>query len=166
MSVDFFNTPCKEPVQANEEFGICDNQDGTKAYTSVSNSTNWIATVINKTQIEVSFTAIDNCIIVLKEGTQDKESSCDGMLTFNNNVYLVELKNQRTRGWLPDAIDQLKNSIKLLKANNNLEEIRCKKAYACNRKYPNFQVMEVERKRKFFDETGFRIDAQAEIVIK
>jgi hypothetical protein len=166
MSVDFFNTPCKEPALTNMEFGICDDQDGTKAYTSVGISTNWIATVINKTQIEVSFTSIDNCIIVLKEGTLDKESSCDGMLTFSNNVYLIELKNQRTGGWLPDAIDQLKNSIKLLKANNNLGEIRYKKAYACNRKHPNFQVIQVERKRKFYDETGFRIDAQAEIVIK
>jgi len=166
MSVDFFNTLCKEPVLTNEKFGICDDQDGTKAYSNVGDFTDWIATVINQTQIEVSFTAIDNCIIVLKEGTQNKESSCDGMLTFNNNVYLVELKNQRTGGWLPDAIGQLENSIKLLKANNNLEEIRYKKAYACNRKHPNFQVMEVERKRKFYNETGFRLDVQTEIVIK
>ena len=166
MNVDFFNTSCKEPVRTNEKFGICDDQDGIKAYSSIDTSTNWIATVINETQIEVSFTAIDNCIITLKEGTQDKESSCDGMLTFSNSVYLVELKNQRTGGWLPSAIGQLKNSIKLLKASNNLEEIRYKKAYACNSKHPNFQVMEVERKKKFYDETGFRIDAQAKIVIK
>ncbi len=166
MSVDFFNTPCKEPTLTNEKFGICDNQDGTKAYTDIGDTTNWIASVINKNQIEVAFTAIDNCIIVLKEGTQDKESSCDGMLTFNNNVYLVELKNQKTGGWLPDAIGQLKNTIRLLKANNNLEEVKYKKAYACNRKHPNFQVIEDERKKKFLNETGFRLDVQAEIVIK
>jgi len=166
MSVDFFNTPCKESALTNKEFGICDNEDGSKAYTDVDDSHLWIAVVNNETQIEVTFTAIDNCIEILKEGTKDKESSCDGMLTFKKSVFLVELKNQGTGGWLSTAIGQLKNSIRLLSENNNLDDVRFKKAYACNRKHPNFTVMEVERKRKFYDETGFRIDAQAEIVIK
>ncbi len=64
MSVDFFNTACKEPdVLTNTKFGICDDQDGTKAYTSSgSSSIHWIATVINQTEIKVTFKQL---IIVL-----------------------------------------------------------------------------------------------------
>lgn len=166
MSVDFFNNSCKEPFLSNKKFGICDDQDGTKAYTNIDQPSIWIATVINENNIEVVFTSIDNCITVLKEGTKNKESTFDGMLTFTDSVYLVELKRQRTKGWLPDAIGQLKNTIQLLKEHHNLDRIRYKKAYACNSKHPHFQVLEAERKRKFFEVTGFRIDAQAKIVIK
>ena len=59
---------------------------------NVTDNTKWIAKVINNNDLAISFTPIDNCIIVLKEGTLDKESTCDGMLTFSNSLYLVELK--------------------------------------------------------------------------
>lgn len=167
MSVDFFKTACKEPVQTNTVFGICDDQDGTKAYTNIQDTVKWIATVKNYNQVELAFTAIDNCIIILKKGTKNKESSCDGMLTFQDSIYLVELKNQGVGGWLPKAISQLENTIKLLSRNHNLDKIMYKKAYACNRKHPNFTIIVNELSKKFFKETnGFRIDAQAEIVIK
>lgn len=166
MMVDFFKTTCKEQELTHQQFGICDDEDGKKAYTNIDNANKWIATVNNKTKKEIEFTAIDNCITILKAGSKDKESSCDGMLIFENSIFLVELKNQGTGGWLPKAISQLKNTIRLLSLNNSLDEFRYKKAYACNRKHPNFQVIDVEKKRMFYNETGFRIDAQAKIVIK
>ena len=166
MSIDFLNTECKESVRNNSVYGICDNQDGTKAYTNIANESSWVATVENTNQLETVFTPIDNCIIIMKNGTKDEESTCDGMLTFRNSIYLIELKEQRTGGWLPDAIGQLENTIKLIEKANNIDDITFKKAYACNKKHPNFQVIDVERKRRFFDETGFRIDAQAKIVVK
>lgn len=165
MSIDFFNTECKESVRNNATFGICDKQDETKAYTDIENENIWVAKVKNINRIDIVFTPIDNCMNILKGGTNDKESTCDGMLTFENSIYFVELKVQRTGGWLPDAIDQLKNTINLLKAYNNLEKIRYKKAYACNKKHPSFYVIDVERKKRFFDETGFRIHVEAKILI-
>ena len=167
MIVDFFETSCKEPAKINNLFGICDDQDGTKAYTDIHKRDKWIAIVKNKNNKEITFTAIDNCITILKEGTKDKESSCDGMLTFQDSIFLVELKEVKTGGWLPDAIGQLKNTIRLLTANHNLDGFRYKKAYACNKKHPNFTTIENELSKRFFNETnGFRIDAQAVIIIK
>ena len=88
------------------------------------------------------------------------------MLTFKNSLYLVELKKKRTGGWISEAIEQLKNTIKLIIENHNIDEFQFKKAYACNRKHPNFATIDNELSRRFFRETnGFRIDAQAEIVI-
>ena len=70
MSVNFFETDCKEDTRKEKQFGICDDQNGTKAYTNTTDSTKWIAIVKNVKEIDVSFTAIDNCIIVFKEGTR------------------------------------------------------------------------------------------------
>ncbi len=87
MSMIFFETDCEEATRNERQFGICDDQNGTKAYTDIVDRNKWIAKVINENGINVSFTAIDNCIIIFKEGTKDKESSCDGMLTFSK-VYI------------------------------------------------------------------------------
>ena len=167
MSVIFFENNCKESSRQEKLFGICDDQNGTKAYTNATDSTKWIAKVCNDNELTISFTAIDNCIIVLKEGTNDKESTCDGMLTFLNSLYLVELKKWSTGGWLSDAKSQLENTIKLLRANHNIDEYKYKKAYACNKKHPNFTVIDAAERKAFFERTkGFRVDAQAEIVVK
>jgi hypothetical protein len=167
MSVNFLKSDCKEPSRKENQFGICDDQNGTKAYTDTENHSKWIAKVTNDNQIDVSFTAIDNCIIVYKEGIKDKESSCDGMLTFNQSLYLVELKNQGIGGWISDAKGQLENTIKLISNKHDLSYFRYKKAFACNRKHPNFTVIDTAERKSFFERTkGFRIDVQAEIVIK
>lgn len=167
MSVNFFETDCREPSRNDVQFGICDDQNGTKAYTNTTDCTAWIATVINDNQVAISFTAIDNCIVVLKAGAKEKERSCDGMLTFSDSLYLVELKKQGTGGWLLDAKNQLENTIKLLRANHDLEEFRYKKAYASNKRHSKFTVIDAAEKKDFFRRTkGFRIDAHAEIVIK
>lgn len=166
MSVNFLKSDCKEASRSDDLFGICDDQNNTAAYTDVANPSKWIAKVINEKNIDVSFTAIDNCIIILKEGTKDKESTCDGMLTFENSIYLVELKVDR-QDWKSKAIDQLENTIKLLLSNHNLTEFKYKKAFVCNRKHPNFKTMDNEFSKRFFERTnGFRIDVQAEIKIK
>ena len=141
MRVNFFETNCQESSRNEKQFGICDDQKGTKAYTDTADSKKWIATVINDNEIDVLFTAIDNCIIVSKAGTNDKESTCDGMLTFTDSLYLVELKNQRTGGWISDAKSQLENTIRLIKENHDLSIFKYKKAFACNKKHPNFEVL-------------------------
>jgi hypothetical protein len=167
MRVNFLITDCKEPSRSENLFGICDDQNGKAAYTENINPEKWIAKVINEENIQVSFTAIDNCIMIFKEGSKDKESTCDGMLTFDKSIYLVELKVQRTGGWIPEAILQLENTIKLLQSNHTLNEFSYKKAFACNRKHPNFRTMDNEFRKRFFQRTkGFRIDIQAEIKIK
>ena len=163
MSVNFFKTDCKEPSRNEKQFGICDDQNETKAYTDTSDSTKWIAKVTNENEIDVSFTAIDNCIIVYKVGTKEKESSCDGMLTFTESLYLVELKKQNTGGWISDAKRQLENTIKLISENHDISDFRYKKA----KKHPNFIVIDTAERKAFFKRTnGFRIDVQAEIKIK
>ncbi len=146
--LDFFNSDCIEPKRNDIEFGICDDQDGEKAYTDNTNSDKWIAIVKNHNKKEIVFTAIDNCLLLLKKGTLDEESTCDGMLTFENSLFLVELKIQK-KGGLPKAISQLENTISLVNKYNDISKIRYKKAYICNKKPPKFQVIENEKTGDF-----------------
>ena len=89
------------------------------------------------------------------------------MLTFAESLYLVELKKQGTGGWISDAKGQLENTIRLISENHDLSSFRYKKAFACNRKHPSFTGIDIAERRSFFERTrGFRIDVQAEIVIK
>ncbi len=122
--IDFFNNDCAETARNDIEFGICDDQDGKKAYTDNTNSEKWIAIVKNNNKEEVVFTAIDNCIPLLKDETNDEESTCDGMLKFENSLLLVELKIQGTGGWLPKAINQLENTVNLISKYNDISNIR------------------------------------------
>lgn len=166
MSVYFFESTCREDARKDGSFGICDDQDGSKAYTNTSDKITWIAEVVNTDSLSIVFTAIDNCLELFKEGTKDKESTCDGMLEFLDSIYLVELKEQATGGWLPKAKRQLENTIELLNVNDSSKKFKHKKAYACNKKHPNFTVIDVAERKSFFEKTGYRIDAQAKIVIK
>src|SRR5690606_4132454 len=101
-----------------------------------------------------------------KEETKEKESSCDGMLTFKDSLFLVELKVQG-KDWITKAKSQLENTIKLILENHDLSNYRYKKAFACNRKHPSFTIIDTAERKSFFERTkGFRIDVQAEIVIK
>lgn len=167
MSVDFLNSGCKEPLRNEKLFGLCDDQNSKKAYSDILDDSKWVSTVVNDEELSVVFTPIDNCIEVFKPGTKDEESTCDGMLSFLESLYLVELKNQATGGWLPQAKGQLENTIRLLNESHDLTTFRYKKAYACNKKHPNFTVIDSEERRAFFKRTnGFRLDAQTEIVIR
>lgn len=165
MKIGFFNNDCNEPERTVNEFGICDDQNNTKAYTDITNVDKWVAIVKNGSLKRTTFTAIDNCLEFYIDDTTNKESSCDGMLSFNDSLFLVELKNQRAN-WISEAIKQLENTIRLLYENDNIDRFRYKKAYACNKKHPYFQVIDSEKKKRFFDKTGFRIDVQTEIIIK
>ena len=92
MIEELLGTNCTEKPRKDKLFGICDDQDGEKAYSHNATPENWIAIVVNNNEELVTFTAIDNCIIVFKPGTKDEESTCDGVLTWNDSIYLVELK--------------------------------------------------------------------------
>lgn len=82
MSVNFLETECKEPARTEGVFGICDDQMGTRAYTSIVNSENWIAKVTNHTVFDISFTAIDNCIIVYKKTPKTRKALATGCCCF------------------------------------------------------------------------------------
>jgi hypothetical protein len=86
------------------------------------------------------------------------------MLTTDNLLYLVELKNQEPP-WQSDAIRQLKSTIQFLLENHDISNYRKRKAFASNKKRDAFVVIDDEDNLKFYRRTTFRLDIQAEIII-
>ena len=166
MSINFFDANCQS--QTNQyKFGLCDdpNKDKDPAYIDTVDCSKWIAIVENNQEIEVIFTAIDNCIEILRsDGTMDNR--CDGMLTYNKHIIFVELKERNFRNkWVGKGEEQLKNTINVFIANHDLAIYKSKKAYIANNKKPNFQSSQITRMDKFKDETGFRLIIQNTIEI-
>ncbi|WP_049007198.1 hypothetical protein [Enterobacter cloacae] len=100
--MDFFKEACQSGPYTQQTFGVCDNQNSTPAYVDTGNRQNWVATVENPAQLAVIFTAIDKCVLL--DSDERGRGRCDGMLTTDNLLYLVELKDQRAN-WRSDATD-------------------------------------------------------------
>lgn len=161
MSLDFFQSSCQEST--NETlFGLCDDQDGLRAYTNTDDPDKWVATVKNDRNLWLIFTAIDNCI--MKSDEYPNTHRCDGMLASDEHLFFVELKDKRD-GWIEEAVAQLESTIRLFVETHGLPPQRHRKAFACNKAHPHFFVFDNERNRKFFSTYGFRLDVQAEIIV-
>lgn len=160
--MDFFDSACQEPPIDEKLFGICDDEKGEKAYTNVTDKDSWIATVKNDNARNLTFTAVDKCI--LKDFEESGKGRCDGMLTSSDHLYFIELKNE-SRSWVPDAINQLESTIILFIEEHDVSVFRHKKAFACNKRHRRFREIDNETNLRFFRKYGFRLDVQAEIIV-
>lgn len=166
--MDFFQLQCQSGPYTQTVFGVCDDQAGQMAYvdTQPANAEQtWIAKVNNAYQVPVTFTAIDKCVI--QDGDEQGRGRCDAMLTTNQSLFLLELKERKGKSdWRQHACDQLESTIRFLLEHdpNRLGQFTRKKAQACNRRKPHFVELEQELKRRFRN-YGFQIDTQATVVV-
>lgn len=160
--MDFFKPECQSGPFSEAQFGLCDDQNSTRAYVDTVTQGKWVATVKNPSQRAVTFTAIDKCVI--QDGEELGRGRCDGMLTTEDLLYLVELKDQKTN-WQPHAIEQLESTIRFLQHNHDLTRFRTKKAFACNKRHKAFATIDNELQRRFFRDYSFRIDVQATVLV-
>jgi len=160
--MNFFDPASQEPPLTNKIFGICDDQNGGKAYTNLTDRQTWVATVKNDNGKVLVFTAIDKCVI--KDNEAVGKGRCDGMLTSHEHLYFIELKDE-AKGWVTDAIEQLESTIIFYIATHDVKTFKHKKAFACNKKHRHFQEIDNEFNLSFYRKYGFRIDVQAEIIV-
>jgi len=165
MSVNF----CKSKCQTNsnrQTFGLCDDPPPAKnpAYIDELNGSNWIAVVENESQKQITFTAIDNCIEILRSDGKMKQR-CDGMLTYNSTVIFVELKDRDAHGnaWVEDAIPQLKSTIEEFEDTEMADNFNKKLAYISNKQHPRFKSTQQRRMDSFFDDTNYVLRVQGRI---
>lgn len=165
MKIDFLSNSFKETERTDTTFGVCDDQNGEKAYSDSTDPTKWIATVSNPLAASIAFTPIDKCLI--KDTELPGVGRCDGMLTSSQHLFFIELKDQRS-DWKNDAIKQLEDTVILFNSNHTEEERRQfkhKKAFACNKARRKFQEIDNEENLRFFRTYGVRLDIQARIII-
>jgi hypothetical protein len=157
MSTDFTVAHC-QTTSKKKMFGLCDNPPPAKdpAYIDENNGANWIAVVLNDESKDIIFTAIDNCIEI-KRVNGDDSQRCDGVLTFEDTVIFVELKDRFSKGktWITDAEGQLRETISFFEKEDLAEDYQVKKAYIANKALPKFRNSQAARMEKFFDETGY-----------
>ena len=162
---DFFDSKCQQIPVNNNSFGLRDDEDGTPAYIIEIDKDSWQAEVINNAGYDIIFTAIDKCIV--KDHEYKGRGRCEGMLTTEKHLYLVELKDRKNLS-SGEMLDQLKSTIRFLKEfhTEKLELFTHKKVFACNsRKKGTFFVIDNELQKSFKNKYGFRIDIQTNIVI-
>lgn len=170
---NFFILQINEPIRNDKLFGLCDDDNNLPAYSDNRQPEKWIATVDNPNACGVQFYPIDNVVICSNKNNQ-QESLCDGMLTFDDRLFLVELKERgKKQDWRSKAKHQLINTIKLLIEHNphELQQYSVFKAYICNKTLPQFEETTIAEKNEFRElskQLGIRIrlDIQAKIHIK
>ena len=165
MSVNFDVANCQ--TNSNRKtFGLCDDPHpaNNPAYIDEANGANWIAVVENDSQQQITFTAIDNCIEILKPDGKMKQR-CDGMLTYNTTVIFVELKDRDAMGnaWVENALPQLKSSIESFEDTILAENYNKKLAYVSNKQHPKFKSTQQRRMDAFYDDTNYVLRIQGRI---
>lgn len=166
--IDFFNPNCQHPPTREPVFGLrdCnDNNISVPAYPDFAMSDKWIAKVINEHQLDIIVTSIDKCVIL--DNQLPNTPRCDAMLTTDNILYLVELKN-KGGDWISEAVNQLRSTANILQSHHptQLQSYKLKKAFACNKRRPQFKVIQQEEQHEFYYRSGgFRLDLQATVVI-
>lgn len=166
MQINFFDEACK--TESNKaRFGLCDDTPPPEkpAYIEENDQSKWIGIVLNPTNRDVSFYAIDNCVSILKENGIDKESRCDGMLHFHNSLLFVELKMRGSSGWLTKARKQLTITLGKFQLDNKLDDFDKIEAYACNGLKPFANQGNNIELEKFKVETGLIMFAQQNILL-
>jgi hypothetical protein len=168
MSVNFNVATC-QTSSSKKIFGLCDDPPPAKnpAYIDEKNGANWIAVVENESKQDITFTAIDNCIEILRPDGKSKQR-CDGMLTYNTTVIFVELKDRDAQGngWVEDAIPQLKSAIESFEDTKMADNFKKKLAYVSNKQHPQFKSTQQRRMDAFYDETSYVLRIQGRIKLQ
>jgi len=168
MNNSTFNIKTCQTQSQKKIFGICDEPAPNKdpAYLDESNGQDWLAVVVNEPLFIVTFTAIDNCIELIRDdGKSDKR--CDGMLTFESTVIFVELKDRKSKGnqWVKDGEHQLRRTIEQFEQKESTKEYSSKKAYIANNQRPKFKSSQIRRMDQFLVDTGYVLRIENRILL-
>lgn len=147
MAIDFFQATCQSTTNETV-FGIYDVPPATLSF---SNSDDWHVWVDNPHGKQVSHTAIDDCLgIPRSEGER-----CESMITYDDVLTFIELKDRDGGRWAGKARDQLINTIALFKRDADISAYKRLYGHIANKQRPNFKAGSKIFSQQFEDETGF-----------
>ena len=147
MAIDFFNDACKS-ISSKQVFGIIDVPPATLQF---DNSEAWNVWIDNNLEKKVVMRAIDDCLkIPWTEGER-----CEAMITYDDVLIFVELKDRDGGRWAGKARDQLINTIALFKRDANIAEYTRLYGHIANKQRPNFKAGGNSFSQQFEDKTGF-----------
>lgn len=201
MPVDFYSIPCNnlqgncqaEPIQClqtipNKTFGISDVDGGNNlpAKISVVNPdplTDFI--VVNNSNTEVYFKAVDWCVPIFRIGTYNLDDEtriteqfssenvgtelikrCEGFLQYNDTIVFIEIKNRPGgRGWLKDAREKFEETILSFREHHPNFANQIKKPILCNPLFQGSHQNETVQKKILKEKIGLEFIRQNSIII-
>jgi hypothetical protein len=147
MAINFFEAACRS-MTSEKVFGIIDIPPSTFVF---SNAEDWNVWVDNANGKEITHTAIDNCLRI-----PDHEGErCESMITYDDVITFVELKDRDGGRWAGKARDQLINTIALFKRDANITNYARRYGHIANKQRPHFKAGGKNFSQQFEDETGF-----------
>ena len=166
MSIDYLTKPCRtNPDKV--KFGLCDDPPplSNPAYIDEEEPTKWIEVVKNSKEKNIEFYAIDNCVDIRRDdGTMD--SRCDGVLSYEDKLIFIELKERAGGQWLKKGREQLTATINRFKQEVDITQFGSIKAYACNSLRPQSHTGQASNIQKFKDDTGYILFGKQNIDIE
>ncbi|CAH0336351.1 hypothetical protein FVB9288_02042 [Flavobacterium sp. CECT 9288] len=165
QEINFFKTNCEFETTKVNEFGIHDElHNDIPAYLVFDAEKASMLRVLNSTGKSINFYPIDNCVKIHKENSKDKESICDGMLIYDNNITFVELAESHHKS-VEDCIGQIKSTIfQFQKYHPNLVFVK-KYAIVSNLARPTSTISH-EKCENFREESGFGLSVKTVLKIK
>lgn len=137
QQVDFFDSKWYAEHTNSSLFFIYDRGTGGRAQISIdANEQQTSVNVHNPSNNTIMFLPIDHNLDIKKEGTNDLDSTCDYLLTVDDNKLIVfgEIKTGR-KGWASEGMKQIKHTIDIFRANHNLSNWNQCRAYVSNYHY-------------------------------
>lgn len=164
MPIDYFSN-CKT-TSSKQNFGICDDQPpaSNPAYIDEIDKSKWIAKVKNKGNKKVNFNAIDNCIDIRRDDST-MDSRCDGLLSFENNLIFIELKEREGGQWFKKGREQITATISRFKQEHDITKFSSVKGFVSNSLRPLAHSGQFTNIQKFKDDTGFKLEGKTDIEI-
>lgn len=146
MAIDFFQTACQSTTNETV-FGIYDAPPATLSF---ENSDDWIAWVDNASAKEITHTAIDDCLDI-----PDAEGErCESMITYDDVITFIELKDRDGGRWAGKARDQLINTIALFKRDASIAAYTRHYGHIANKQRPDFKSGGMRFSQEFEDATN------------
>jgi hypothetical protein len=147
MAIDFFKATCQ--TKTNETvFGICDVPPATLFFI---NAEDWSVWVDNEHAKEITHTAIDDCLNI-----PDTEGErCESMITYENTIVFMELKDRDGGRWAGKARSQLVNTIALFNRDADMSIYTRRYGHIANKQRPHFKSGGKKFSQEFEDQTGF-----------
>lgn len=147
MAIDFFKAACRS-VTSEKVFGIVDAPPAKLVFSNEADPNVWVDNAGAK---ELTHTAIDDCLdIPWAEGKR-----CESMITYDDVLMFIELKDRDGGKWAGEARSQLINTIKLFKRDASIEAYNRHYGHIANKQRPNFKAGGKNFSQQFEDETGF-----------
>lgn len=201
MSVDFFAIPCNnlqgncqsEPIRClqaipDNTFGISDLEGGYNLPAKINAlnpdpRTDFI--VVNNSNTEVSFKAVDWCVPIFRTGFYDLDDDdrvaaqfasdnigvelikrCEGFLLFNDSIVFIEIKNRPDgRGWLKGVREKFEETILSFNEHHPNLANQIAKPILCNPSFSGSHLNETVQKKILKDKIGLEFIRQDRIII-